>query len=605
MSVKLTKTLLALLVIAAGTISLTGCDKGGEEGNGNGNGNGDAQMKIIFSADSYTADPAATISMPFTVSGSKGAELKITATTDNTEASAETKMESNAQGNVEFTSPAIVTADQITVNVTLKVHDLDNDKEIEASVPVVVTKSPDLAFSFKSLPAIAVLSSGGSFNISFEVTDVGAATLSKPEMTLPTGWSSEITMNGNEGVARVTAPATLPQSVEFTISVADNHERKASETKTVKITDAATVGNIANSYIVKPGESFTFNAFVKGNTIVPQNDNSDVSVAMDAAELLWQDAIGLVKSVTANVDNGTITVATDAAKSGNAVVVAKYNGNITWNWHLWITDYDPDTDNMVWKSSTGEEYVLMDRNLGARNATIGDVGANGLYYQWGRKDPFIGSDGVESLAYAAKYDIDGNPVEEVNVRRPVYSDNTSTNLQLAIENPNTFYHAGGSLPIDWLTDKANLQNGDLWGNTTGMKTMYDPCPVGWRVPGSAVFGFRQEYAYSKENGFDETKPYFWHDKNRNYNFDGTGEKQGTDLGYIYRPSTDKVYWIPMAGARAVDSGIMASVGGSGFYFTYRPTQTYAEVQMFAYGNIASVSGLNRSYGGTIRCEKIK
>ena len=34
---------------------------------------------------------------------------------------------------------------------------------------------------------------------------------------------------------------------------------------------------------------------------------------------------------------------------------------------------------------------MMDRNLGATSATPGNVGSLGLLYQWGRKDPFLGS----------------------------------------------------------------------------------------------------------------------------------------------------------------------------------------------------------------------
>ena len=33
----------------------------------------------------------------------------------------------------------------------------------------------------------------------------------------------------------------------------------------------------------------------------------------------------------------------------------------------------------------------MDRNMGAISASPGNIGALGLLYQWGRKDPFLGS----------------------------------------------------------------------------------------------------------------------------------------------------------------------------------------------------------------------
>ncbi len=55
-----------------------------------------------------------------------------------------------------------------------------------------------------------------------------------------------------------------------------------------------------------------------------------------------------------------------------------------------MTGYDPS-------AAAGQNvvggYTLMDRNIGALNKTPGDRDSFGLAYQWGRKDPFPGSDG--------------------------------------------------------------------------------------------------------------------------------------------------------------------------------------------------------------------
>ena len=60
----------------------------------------------------------------------------------------------------------------------------------------------------------------------------------------------------------------------------------------------------------------------------------------------------------------------------------------------------------------------MDRNLGAISATRGDVGAIGLYYQWGRKDPFLGSSSISQTLRAASTGEWPAPVET--------SENTGT-----------------------------------------------------------------------------------------------------------------------------------------------------------------------------------
>lgn len=42
----------------------------------------------------------------------------------------------------------------------------------------------------------------------------------------------------------------------------------------------------------------------------------------------------------------------------------------------------------------------MDRNLGAAGTTAGGTDAYGMYYQWGRKDPFYGGEKTETSANA-------------------------------------------------------------------------------------------------------------------------------------------------------------------------------------------------------------
>ena len=44
--------------------------------------------------------------------------------------------------------------------------------------------------------------------------------------------------------------------------------------------------------------------------------------------------------------------------------------------------------------------VLLDRSLGAVGTTPGSAEAYGLYYQWGRKDPFCGGTATETSATA-------------------------------------------------------------------------------------------------------------------------------------------------------------------------------------------------------------
>ena len=64
----------------------------------------------------------------------------------------------------------------------------------------------------------------------------------------------------------------------------------------------------------------------------------------DNATLVWQDAIGLVSSVSGNGNEGVVVVKLADGKEGNAVVAARDGDRIVWSWHVWVTGYDPEAD---------------------------------------------------------------------------------------------------------------------------------------------------------------------------------------------------------------------------------------------------------------------
>ena len=184
---------------------------------------------------------------------------------------------------------------------------------------------------------------------------------------------------------------------------------------------------------------------------------------------------------------------------GNGLIAAyDASGKILWSWHLWVTDYSP--------SSSGDATVLepaakrkmkytfradidqppmMDRNLGARAGYV-DIPAteiersmaNGLHYQWGRKDPFPGSYTIKTIS-----SVTANASVPVEGLLNLYSAdgytflsrNTSSSrvtIETSCTNPTVVYNPYGT----WYTPEA-----EYWGSGT-TKTFYDPCPQGWRVP---------------------------------------------------------------------------------------------------------------------------
>lgn len=205
------------------------------------------------------------------------------------------------------------------------------------------------------------------------------------------------------------------------------------------------------------------------------------------AEVLWQDN----SAAMVNITNGTIRTRTDYIKlrptgvAGNCVIGLRRSSDkaIVWSWHLWITGYEPTTD-YAGDLEVGEVHqytgwmkdnnkFIMDRNLGAAESEFGPD-SWGLLYQWGRKDPFAGA---SRTWYVPNGSGGFKAAAETDVMKTAAGAGVN-NIYKGVGNVTAFYvnGAGG----DWTS-----RNDLLWQD--GVKTLFDPCPVGWRVPRSAVW----------------------------------------------------------------------------------------------------------------------
>lgn len=211
----------------------------------------------------------------------------------------------------------------------------------------------------------------------------------------------------------------------------------------------------ANCYIISQAGTYKFNATVKGNSdeIINPETVSVVWETLNTSDAVTQGAV--IASVS--LENGYVkfTTPTDFTP-GNALIAVKSAGKILWSWHIWAVDADIELNAQLYKNGA----LMMDRNLGALNVIPGDVRSFGLYYQWGRKDPFVGCGNVTEKTYAATY-----PEDAIQ-----FVDNNSNynNYNYAEAHPSHFIKGSG-----WNNDD------QYWGIH---KTMYDPCPRGWRVP---------------------------------------------------------------------------------------------------------------------------
>lgn len=206
-----------------------------------------------------------------------------------------------------------------------------------------------------------------------------------------------------------------------------------------------------------------------------------------------------------------------SGKSGNALIgvrkAGKDDGTYIWSWHLWITDYNPDSEKYLVRpdvftypvedgnifsgvysgSTTSSSYsatyrpsdkyynkMLMDRNVGALTADCnGEESlqqAVGMYYQYCNKNP-------RPRTSAELFDYYGQTKSIVNStsRKSIYQ---------TILHPDDFFSQDNY--SRWFDSEDGIVGGWCmfdWDYTFDMyrKSFMDPCPPGWRLPVSSFY----------------------------------------------------------------------------------------------------------------------
>lgn len=235
---------------------------------------------------------------------------------------------------------------------------------------------------------------------------------------------------------------------------------------------STTLGGRANCYWLKksttPSESkYKFPA-KKGNSATAVTGIASIDVEWETFNNSSSISKGKIVSKV-DYDSGWIYFQMpETVRAGNALIAVRdVYGNILWSWHIWVP-----TDDVT--SAAYTDFIggnMMNMNLGALEAvpTTGaaTIESLGLLYQWGRKDPFVGA--REWKRYPSKAKVAGVSWSKVDV--------PAASIDEAIKNPTTYYHVNESDAGDWNT----THNNNLW-NDSGNKTMYDPCPPGYKVP---------------------------------------------------------------------------------------------------------------------------
>ena len=347
-----------------------------------------------------------------------------------------------------------------------------------------------------------------------------------------------------------------------------------------------------------------------GNDITtPYINVQNASNPATQASIVWMDQQALVEglSVTNNGDKSFVNFHVSAAniKNGNAVIAVKSaDGTIMWSWHLWFdhsdalstiacTNHEGDnfkvTKNILgytlykWKSTSYESPRVARMKI---EQEVGNGAKKSAYititqspyaereystalYQFGRKDAFPGTNTLYESTFVEN---GGNNISIVN----------------AIQNPGTFYTDGNK----WGTEYRYF---NLWSmqttsqtdaSKTLVKTVYDPCPVGFSMPPLKTFSGVTTTGKTNTNNKDINALGDW--------------DQGWHF-YAKDSSSPSTVYYPAIGSRTANAGNLYGVKSRGYYWVGVPSSTSAGNNLDIRNTIViPANNLNRAVGCSIR-----
>jgi len=189
--------------------------------------------------------------------------------------------------------------------------------------------------------------------------------------------------------------------------------------------------------------------------------------------------------------NYTVTVRNTGAFAGAPILLMVKGGKILWAFSFWNIAADGTEVRGIPVTGTSVELANLDLGTSSNQYTTWIANKNGsnpdpafrttYFYQWGRPTPTF----WESFWSLTWKDKTGNVP---GLEGPMTLEQSLANPVGMILHPTS----KTDMP-NWLNMPEGEEIGDLWGNcttdstTVGRKTIYDPCPKGWRVADAAAY----------------------------------------------------------------------------------------------------------------------
>lgn len=332
-------------------------------------------------------------------------------------------------------------------------------------------------------------------------------------------------------------------------------------------------GQPSNCYMINAAKTYSFDATVIGNGDAGIIDGAgfhatSASIDPKSAKLMWEDSEGFISGVS--LVKGKVLFTAEKNVGNAMIAVFDGAGTVLWSWHIWgVGDTMPEDDVVSSQATISEnstlkvKYTVMDRTLGALSKTSYFT----TLYQWGRKDPIPNS---------TVYYVDGQAAE-IETTYPVHKPGSEADATIltSIQHPECIIDDYKGQAGDWLaSDKTNKYN-LLWGdnNTTYVfnkskpaagkgwtngKTIYDPCPSGYRVSSKFAWtGF-----CGSSSGDTKNIDYINFVKYEN--------------GYYFKKNSSDVVGIyfPMTGSRGCKTGSLWVGSGASAYSSLNHDASY-------------------------------
>ena len=429
----------------------------------------------------------------------------------------------------------------------------------------------------------------------------GAATVTaytdetKPAITMASDASTSVTLNCGSGVQLNESTATefiiaLPPvlfSQGFTVTVTDSD----SKTYTVETDKANTV--LRSSLLTMP-------AFKLGNNPSEEQPGDDdeliipvVTVSLNSTSLKLYE--GDVAQLTATVKpkdatDQTVVWSSDApsiatvdqsglvtAVSAGAAKISAEAGGVVSTCSVTVSalavataDYVDEYGVNHGKGTAVGMAIWAPVNCGYHETDF----KYGKLYQWGRKygQGYVGNLYDVNANYIGTYSDSSVPtIEEGGVSVVTGNHKSKENI---------FYTGTSDYNYDWVYP----QDGKLWNSGTEskpVKTEYDPCPEGWRVP-----------TYAELNELRQNRS-SWTSKDGQNGYWFSGASSYTD-------KVPQVFF-PAAGYRNYYGGLAYYRGDDGRYWSSRPDSYGAYYLTFFSSYTNMHDDLGRAYGYSVRC----